>query len=346
MSHDSPVESPDSNLSSDQSADSQSAESQSAESQSANSGNEIPAKRWWRSIIQMRLWMLLLLFIPAGYFAKTYVPEFQVSYYEEKEDLWIDAMQEIDFATLPNGTPTGRNLNVDKAFQSIGVSFAFGTPDREPGTDFENGAVNATFVGKGKSANLEPTNSQPIPGYKVPVGSPVIPSFLRPSAKGNSKTGKNAAAKNGAVTLAKTKGSGHIGISGYPFRTKFAFYPSTITCFEIGGSYTKRFKGSMTIRFHQPGTPEKQAGVYRVGFYAGRLAHAEALRVSLYSLDGELICRQANIQNRPFAFMGFRSNRKISRIEIETIGLDGDYAISGLMFDKVDLGIQGLAEVE
>ena len=100
----------------------------------------------------------------------------------------------------------------------------------------------------------------------------------------------------------------------------------------------------MTIRFHQPGDPKGQAGVYRVGFYAGLLSQSEAIRVSLYGLDGKLLCRQSNIQDRQFAFMGFRCTRKISRIEIETIGMDKDYAVSGLMFDEVDLGLSGMAE--
>ena len=111
---------------------------------------DAPTKQWWRrTLLQFRLWMLLLLFIPAAYFAKSYVPaKLGVSYYEEKEDFWQAGMQELDFSSNPNGAPNAQALDVGPVYQSMGITFAFGTPDRIPGTDLDVGEVNATLCGK------------------------------------------------------------------------------------------------------------------------------------------------------------------------------------------------------
>jgi len=91
----------------------------------------------------------------------------------------------------------------------------------------------------------------------------------------------------------------------------------------------------MTIRFHKPGKPDKVAGVNAIGFYAARLNHPEAIEVRAYNYDGVLLCRQKNIADRPCALMSLKSKTLISRIEIEAVGMDRDYAVAGLMFDKV-----------
>ena len=199
------------------------------------------------------------------------------------------------------------------------------------------GEVDAKFLPLDQN-NLNPGNATKNSTRQLPKGSPLRANYLKPTT--NKPATQKPAAKKPAGKKAVAKkavAKGYIGISGYPFRSKEAPYNSTICVFENAVRYVSRFKGSITIRFHQLNKPKSKAGVYRVGFYAGRLNHPEALRVSLYGLDGKLLCRQANIQDRQFAFMGFVSTKKISRIEIETIGLDEDYAISGLMFDEVGL---------
>jgi len=98
--------------------------------------------------------------------------------------------------------------------------------------------------------------------------------------------------------------------------------------------YQKRFQGPTTIRFHQPNDPNTITGVNHVGFYAARLNVAETLEVRLYAPDGRFIARQTNI-GATCVFMGFSCDRKIGWIEIETVGSDNDYAITGLVFDKI-----------
>jgi hypothetical protein len=60
----------------------------------------------------------------------------------------------------------------------------------------------------------------------------------------------------------------------------------------------------------------------------------EALEVRLYAPDGKFIARQANL-DRLCVFMGFSCDKEIGWIEIEAVGSDEDYAISGLIFEKL-----------
>ena len=95
----------------------------------------------------------------------------------------------------------------------------------------------------------------------------------------------------------------------------------------------------MTIRFHQPDSPDVDAGVHRVGFYAARLNCTQTMRVSLYTPTGKLIGSQTNLSEQ-CVFLGFESKRhRIGWLEIEMVGRDLDYAIANVMFDEVKTGI-------
>lgn len=289
-----------------------------------------PVPRTW---FQFRLWMLLLLFVPFAFLFKGYGDVPAVSYTEERDLFWQDGMTHLDFLADPDGVPLGRGSQIDSLFEGIGVTFAYGLPLRKPESETEPGLIQASHLTPENQASGNPG---------VPKGSPLRNEYL---SDDKAKTEK----KSGWSLFPKPKQkpmTGFIGVSGYPFKfaPPGANYRNSIAVFENIGSYTKRFRGSMTIRFHKPGKPSEIAGVHKIGFYAARLNHAEAIEVRLYTLDGTLMCRQANIEHRPCAFMSFTSTLPISRIEIETIGMDKDYAIAGLMFDKVRVPLAPIGE--
>lgn len=304
------------------------------------SGDSRPQRKPFslRSIFQFRLWMLLLLFIPVGLFLMPYGNLPELSYIEDKDLFWSDGMTELDFMEDPAGVQLKRSDNIDKTFQSLGVTFRFGLPLRDPDTENDIGSVEPTYVPKGirtpagsplVARYLASKNQTPATNSKngMPAGSPLVQKYLNPP--------KARPAAQNAAHKKRNSAKGYIGISGYPFKFPNAKYASTIACFEPIGTYTKRFTGSITIRFHKPTFPDIAAGVHKVGFFAGRLNHAEALEVRVYGMSGNLLCRQSNTSDEPCVFMSFKSTKRISRIELETIGMDEDYAITGVMFDEV-----------
>ena len=295
--------------------------SDGVESTSQNDSASPPPKP--RFFFRYRLWMLFLLFIPAAFYANQYRARTVVVYSESKDSFWKSNMNHLKFDKLPDGTPTVRGLNVDDAYQTKGVSFAFGTPDRDEASEAE-GPATIPIVAISSTSNAAGAKAK----VSVPSGSPLNPNFLKPKSAGNLAATKSK-------TDVKITHPGFIGISGYPFKFgSVASYPFSLCGYEQVGSFHKRFKGQITIRFHQPGKPDQSAGVKRIGFFAARLNHPETLEVRLYSPSGKFLCRQSNL-TIPCAFMSFESNKKIGRIEIATIGQDEDYAITGLMYDKV-----------
>ena len=263
--------------------------------------------------------MLLLLFVPFAWYFKGYADRPNITYIEDKDLFWEDGMTELDFLKKPDGSPLVRFQNIDLAFQDIGVTFAYGLPLRAAESEAAPGLVQAIHL-KSESEKEKENLAVPKKAYRLSAAKD------NPSSKPKDL---NAAKKP------KLNSTGNIGVSGYPFRYSHARYKSSICAIDTTGTYGRRFKGSITIRFHKPEKPEQIAGVHAIGFYAARLNHPEALEVRAYNLDGELLCRQKNIADRRCAFMSLKSKTAISRIEIQTIGMDEDYAIAGVMFDKV-----------
>ena len=88
------------------------------------------AKRKKRGFaLRYRLWMLFLLFIPAAFYARNLTEVPDLIYTESKSAFWYDGLQEIVFSTT-NGVANARNTKIDDAYQSLGVSFSYGTPTR------------------------------------------------------------------------------------------------------------------------------------------------------------------------------------------------------------------------
>ena len=79
-----------------------------------------PAKKRRRfrlkSLLQFRLWLLLLLFVPVAWYFKDYANRPSITYIEEKNLFWKDGMTELDFLKKPDGSPLARHQNVDSAF--------------------------------------------------------------------------------------------------------------------------------------------------------------------------------------------------------------------------------------
>ena len=280
-----------------------------------------PVRRPHR-LFQFRIWMLLLLFVPVAYWFSWHA-NLNVTFFNDKDQFWTSRIKEIDFATLPGGAKSARQMNIDSAYQQLGITFAFGTPLRDPSTESSVGIVKPKLV---LSSKAEPEISKTAGG--TPVNKELSPG--------------PGIATSGAKRSTKRTGVGNLGISGYPFKFPLkANYPCSICCYETirftngnsTGTYESRFKGKMTIRFHEPGDPTQPSGVNRVGFYAALLDTVETLEVRVYGNNGELFCRQSNTETG-CVFMGFHSSYEIGRIELETIGQDDDYAITGLMFQR------------
>lgn len=263
-------------------------------------------------VFRYRLWMLFLLFIPAAFYARNLGKVPDLVYTESKSAFWYDGLQVIVFSSS-NGVATTRNMKIDDAYQSLGVSFSYGTPDRLEKMKSSAAPLTQPRIKTESGEVLDPV------GELAPTQIDEMSPGTGWSNPGISKQGKNC----------------YIGISGYAFKfPPDAQFTHSICCFEAIGTYSKRFKGPMTIRFHQPDEPDVDAGVHRVGFFAARLNTPETLRIKLYTPTGRLIGSQSNLTDK-CVFMGFESKYEIGWLEIETIGRDEDYAIGNLIFDKV-----------
>jgi len=99
-----------------------------------------------RSLLQIRLSLLLLLFIPVALYFKGYTTQPEVTYIEDKDLFWEDGFTEIDFTKKTDGTPLARQAVVDSAFQDLGVTFAKGLPLRKPETETAPGLIQANHL--------------------------------------------------------------------------------------------------------------------------------------------------------------------------------------------------------
>jgi len=262
-------------------------------------------KRWF----QFRLWMLLALVVPVALWTKFYLSDPRVYYSEAREQFYDSGLTDLDFEKDPQGVDLKNRDIVDRVYESLGVSFAFGTPWRERETESK---PLATVVTKSDVDSVE-------------VGKQFAASDYGKAIKGYGEYLK----RFGEYQKKTDEESSAVVVSGY--RILSSNYPNSIACFR---SRADRFRGPMTIRFHKPDEPDKPAGVWRVGFWAGRLNNPDTLEVRLYGVDESFLGKQTNAGTKS-VFMCFESNRRIGRIEIEAIGYDKDYAITGLMFDKL-----------
>lgn len=297
-----------------------------------------PAKQRKRSLVfRFCLWMLFLLFIPTALYATDFGQVPELVYTESKSVFWRDGFHEILFSKLPDGTVPARNTKIHDAYQSLGVSISFGTPDRLEEMKSSEGALAQTQI-KTKSGELVSPNDES--GQQVDEHQTHVGETRGLDVEGRPKKGaSNTNAPSNSSKLKNTKKQvnkkGFVGISGYTFRfPPDAQFTHSICCFEEIGKFTRRFRGPMTIRFHQPDSPDADAGVHFVGFFAAQLNTSETLRVKLFTPSGRLIGSQSNLSDK-CVFMGFESKHKIGWLEIEAIGSDKDYAIGNLIFDEV-----------
>ncbi len=272
-----------------------------------------------RSVVfRYRLWMLFMLFIPAAIYANRLGQYPDLIYTETRSEFWREGDQQIVFSRLPSGMAPLTGTNVNSEFQSLGVSFSYGLPDR-----LEKLKKSSAPLALAKLK----TESGELIDITVSSTTPPINNTIRVVPPRNTP---RTIFPGGATS----KGS-HIGISGYSFKFPEAQFSHSVCCFESVRLGRKRFRGPMTIRFHRPYSPDINAGVHRVGFYAARLNTPETLRVRLYTPDGRLIGSQLNITDR-CVFMGFESKYLIGWLELEAIGADKDYAIGNLIIDNIE----------
>ena len=144
----------------------------------------------------------------------------------------------------------------------------------------------------------------------------------------------------GMRMAAEKKGS--VVVSGFPFR--FDGMPpaaNSICVIESIGSYTKRFKGIMEIRFCMPNQASVPAGVHEFGLFLGRVNHSRDFMIEAYNADGQLLAG-VEATDRPCVFAGVKSSEPIVKLRILSNPylfrvdriIDEDYAVDDICFSQ------------
>lgn len=137
---------------------------------------------------------------------------------------------------------------------------------------------------------------------------------------------------------AEKKGS--VVVSGFPFR--FAPLPpaaNSVCVYESLGSYSKRFKGIMEIRFCMPNQAAVPAGVHEFGLFLGRVNHSRDFILEAYNADGQLLA-SVESTDRPCVFAGVKSTELITKLRVLSNPylfrvdriIDEDYAVDDICF--------------
>ena len=225
-----------------------------------------------------------------------------------------EGQQEILFSKLPDGTKPLKGANVDSAYQSLGVTFSCSTPER-----LENLKKSVTPLGDIT--------------IRSEIGDSVKP--IEPS-EWHAKTRTD---KKQVVASPDPEHESYVGTSGTSFRSPDGHFMDSICNHtwsrDYGSGNYRRFTGPMTIRFHQPNSPNVDAGIHEVGFYVSQMSFKGSLQVRLYTPTGQLIGYQSNL-GLDCVFMGFHSKSKIGWIEIDPGGLFEGYSIGNLIFDEIE----------
>lgn len=138
-----------------------------------------------------------------------------------------------------------------------------------------------------------------------------------------------------------TEQKGYIGISGYGFK----FGPekraggNSICVYETVGTYSKRFKGIMEMRFCMPNQPSVAAGVMEFGMQMARVNHSRDFIVEAYNADNQLLA-SVESSDEPCVFSGIKSTQPIAKIRILSNpylfridrAIDEDYAVDSICF--------------
>ena len=140
-----------------------------------------------------------------------------------------------------------------------------------------------------------------------------------------------------------TEQKGYIGISGYGF--KFANKPvatgNSICVFETLGTYAKRFKGTMEIKFCMPNQASVSAGVNEIGLLMARVNHSRDFIVEAYNADGQILA-SVESSDEPCVFAGIKSSEPIAKIRILSNpylfridrSIDEDFAVDSICFSS------------
>ena len=273
--------------------------------------DESAVPKGWRP--KLRIWLMLLLFVPVAIVLRLMSQTPGLIYSENRSGFIHDDDQEILFSKLPDGTAPSNYQKIDTAYQSVGVSFSFGSFDEVSGMETNNLPLARTSI-LSSEGELHQGNLVNEAAYKSLSPPKSLTQPIQETGLGKS----------------------YIATSTYGFSLEPSLSFQTSACCRqsVGSDRERRFKGAMTIRFHQIDNPEKPAGVYRVGFAASRLDTAHTLRARLYTPNGRFIGSQTNL-NAIHVFMSFESKYPIGWIEIESVGADQDYAIGNLMFGRL-----------
>lgn len=133
---------------------------------------------------------------------------------------------------------------------------------------------------------------------------------------------------------------GYIGISGYGF--KFSGLPATgnsICVIETSGNYSKRFRGTLELKFCVPGQPSVPAGVHEIGLFIARVNHSRDLILEAYNAEGQLLaCVEST--DRPCVFSGVKSSEPIAKVRVLSNphlfrvdrSIDDDFAVDSICF--------------
>ena len=266
------------------------------------------------SVFQFRLWFLLLLFVPVAFYAFWFGQQPRLVYTEFSSLFRQEGQQEILFSKLPDGTKPLKGASVESAYQSLGVTFSCLTPER-----LEKLKKPATQLG---DITIRSETGDSI--------EPIKPSDWHASKSRSDKK---------QVASPVPGHESYVGISGTSFRSPDGSFTDSICNHtwsrDYGSGSYRRFTGPMTIRFHQPNSPNVDAGIHEVGFYVSQMSFKGSLQVRLYTPTGRLIGYQSNL-GLDCVFMGFQSKSKIGWIEIDPGGLFEGYAIGNLIFDEVE----------
>jgi len=140
------------------------------------------------------------------------------------------------------------------------------------------------------------------------------------------------------LRLASEK-EGFVGISGYGFKFPLPPANNSVCVFETVGSYAKRFKGVMEIRFCLPGQPSVAAGVHEFGVFVARVNNSRDFIAEAYNAQGQIL---ATVESSDMGcvFFGIKSNEPITFIKIlpnpylfrVTRKVDEDFAIDHVCF--------------
>lgn len=235
------------------------------------------------------------------------------------------------------------------------------------GTQLEGDAGEFTFdvVYRGQSLSLSredirliggpgatpSPNRPPMTPVRVLVSQDYQDGFYQPgqttidfeTAPGGSELKRNTDVSDVFIPqglILGTEKVGFVGISGYGFKYKpMPPAGNSICVFETVGSYSKRFKGVLEMRFCMPDQRSVVAGVNELGLFIARVDERRDFIVEAYNADGQVLacveasgsgCVFAGIKSpEPITFVRILSNPYLYRI---TRKIDEDFAVDHVCF--------------